>query len=101
MGNSRFRPSRGRTSDVFSSGYIEKEGLKLAPQVGFEPTTLLTAEPVVEHLRSRRASSWRDGPIRLRRIWRAGRTSQDKWWVVPHLRIPAPSLSWRMLGLVV
>jgi hypothetical protein len=30
---------------VFSRAYVEKEGLSVAPQVGFEPTTLrLTAE---------------------------------------------------------
>jgi len=39
---------RGAANGVFSKGYVEKEGLKLAPQVGFEPTTLrLTADPVV------------------------------------------------------
>src|ERR1035437_6356078 len=47
MGNSQFEPPHGRgaTTGVFRRGYVEKEGLNLAPQVGFEPTTLrLTAE---------------------------------------------------------
>ena len=50
MGNSLFRPSRGRASasGVLCKGYVEKEGLKLAPQVGLEPTTLrLTAEETI------------------------------------------------------
>jgi hypothetical protein len=36
MGNSRFRPSRGRTSatGVFSRGCVETKGLKLAPHTG-------------------------------------------------------------------
>src|SRR6478672_9421520 len=56
MGNSQFRPWRRRTSatGVFCKGYVEKEGLNLAPQVGLEPTTLrLTAEcSTIELLRS-------------------------------------------------
>ena len=33
---------------MFSRGYVENRGVRLAPQVGFEPTTLrLTAETVV------------------------------------------------------
>src|ERR1039458_7486144 len=50
MGNSRFQPRPGtrRPTRVFSRGYVENEGLKLAPQVGLEPTTLrLTAIRVV------------------------------------------------------
>src|ERR1019366_10053107 len=57
MGNSKFRSRsrRSATTGVFTRGYVEKEGLKLAPQVGFEPTTLrLTAEcSTVELLRSK------------------------------------------------
>src|ERR1035437_10360517 len=35
---------RGAATGVFCSGYVENKGLQLAPQVGFEPTTLrLTA----------------------------------------------------------
>ena len=36
---------RGAANGVFSTGYVETKGLKVAPQVGLEPTTLrLTAE---------------------------------------------------------
>src|SRR5690242_10795475 len=62
MANSRFRPWRGHTSatGVFCKGYVEKEGLKLAPQVGLEPTTLrLTAEcSTIELLRSKAGVSF-------------------------------------------
>ena len=47
MGNSKFWPAQGRgaATGVFSRGYVENKGLRVAPQVGFEPTTLrLTAE---------------------------------------------------------
>src|ERR1035438_1793094 len=50
MGNSQFQPSSRQTTatGVFSRGYVENKGVKLAPQVGFEPTTLrLTAEWLV------------------------------------------------------
>ena len=41
------RLGRAATTGVFCKGYVEKKGLKLAPQVGLEPTTLrLTAEPL-------------------------------------------------------
>ena len=48
MGNSiyedRVRPDVPQTG-VSSNGCVENKGVKLAPQVGFEPTTLrLTAE---------------------------------------------------------
>ena len=47
MGNSHFEPplGRGSATGVLSRGYVETKGDNLAPQVGFEPTTLrLTAE---------------------------------------------------------
>ena len=50
MGNSKFEPptGRGAATGVFCREYIEKKGLNLAPQVGFEPTTLrLTAEQLI------------------------------------------------------
>src|SRR3954447_14072097 len=57
MGNSEFQPASGHTTTtgVFCRGYVENTGVKLAPQVGFEPTTLrLTAEcSTVELLRSK------------------------------------------------
>jgi hypothetical protein len=46
MGNANFEPPRGRdaANHVFCRGYAENKGDILAPQVGFEPTTLrLTA----------------------------------------------------------
>src|SRR5664280_1967372 len=48
------RLGRGAATGVFSRGYVETKGLKLAPQVGLEPTTLrLTAEcSTIELLRS-------------------------------------------------
>ena len=48
------RPWLGRAAPtgVFCRGYVENKGDVLAPQVGFEPTTLrLTAEPLVAALR--------------------------------------------------
>ena len=50
MGNSQFEPQHGRGSatGVFCKGYVETKGDVLAPQVGFEPTTLrLTAERLI------------------------------------------------------
>src|SRR5450759_2309147 len=37
MGNSKFEPPRGRgwVTGVFSRGYVENKGVRLAPQVGF------------------------------------------------------------------
>jgi hypothetical protein len=50
MGKFGFQPrlGRGATSGVLSKACIENKGFILAPQVGFEPTTLrLTAEQLV------------------------------------------------------
>src|ERR1035438_6537558 len=62
MGNSRFQPVLGHnaTTRVFSRGYVGNKGNNLAPQVGFEPTTLrLTAEcSTVELLRSNAKDGW-------------------------------------------
>ena len=47
MGNSQFEPPHGRgaTTGVFSREYVETKEVSVAPQVGFEPTTIrLTAE---------------------------------------------------------
>jgi len=80
---------RGHTTanGVFCRGYVENEGVKLAPQVGFEPTTLrLTADTVVaasrckhEYLDARKpdfAGNWGDSggtlsPARLGHPWPA------------------------------
>ena len=50
MGKSFFKQAVGRsgTTGVLCRRCVEKEGLRLAPQVGLEPTTLrLTAERLV------------------------------------------------------
>ena len=57
MGNSPFQAVASRrttATGVLCRRYVEKKGLKLAPQVGLEPTTLrLTAEcSTIELLRS-------------------------------------------------
>src|ERR1035438_9380988 len=51
MGNSKFEPPHGRgwTTGVLSRGYVENKGVSMAPQVGFEPTTLrLTASRLID-----------------------------------------------------
>src|ERR1039457_6624800 len=46
---------RGAATGVFARGYVDNKGLRVAPQVGLEPTTLrLTAEcSTIELLRSK------------------------------------------------
>src|ERR1035441_3847996 len=67
MGNSKFEPPPGHgwATGVFCRGYVENKGDILAPQVGFEPTTLrLTAEcSTVELLRSKCASFHLNRPV--------------------------------------
>jgi hypothetical protein len=45
MGKSKFQPWLGRSAatGVFCSGYVENKEVSLAPQVGFEPSTLRLA----------------------------------------------------------
>ena len=41
-------PGRGMATGVFCRGYVENKGVNVAPQVGFEPTTLrLIAERLI------------------------------------------------------
>ena len=49
---------------VFCKGYVEKEGVVLAPQVGLEPTTLrLTAEIQGEAVRTKKWKSLKTGLV--------------------------------------
>src|ERR1035437_1920907 len=68
MGKDFKQPWLGRSAanGVFSRGYVENKGLKLAPQVGLEPTTLrLTAEcSTIELLRSSGVLSLKQTPGR-------------------------------------
>ena len=59
MGNSQFQVRRARNaaSNVFSTACVETAGVRLAPQVGLEPTTLrLTAEQLVAASRDKHAT---------------------------------------------
>src|ERR1039458_5295569 len=66
MGNSQFQPARGHNAatGVFSRGYVENKGDILAPQVGFEPTTLrLTAERLMASSRCKHKTYTRNKRI--------------------------------------
>src|ERR1019366_207947 len=56
--------ARGATTGVFSKRCVGNKGLRLAPQVGFEPTTLrLTAEWLIATSRCKHKTYTREKPI--------------------------------------
>src|ERR1039458_8505406 len=66
MGNSQFQPARGHNAatGVFCRGYVDNKGDILAPQVGFEPTTLrLTAERLIAASRCKHKTYTHKKPI--------------------------------------
>src|ERR1017187_3968977 len=68
MGNSQFQPARGHNAatGVFCRGYVDNKGDILAPQVGFEPTTLrLTAERLIAASRCKHKTQTRKNRIIL------------------------------------
>ena len=57
-------PGHNATNGVFTKGYVGNKGLNLAPQVGFEPTTLrLTAERLIAASHCKHKAYTRENPI--------------------------------------